>query len=94
MNRSIVPPNVHDKLYDLDQLAGDFPNYMYAQQRLLSALNISFISRSRKPEMCALALVENQQRPTDPEQAIERAQRATGGWDAGDSGLPAGGGAQ
>jgi hypothetical protein len=35
MNRLIVPPNVHDKLYDLDQLAGDFPNYMYAQQRVL-----------------------------------------------------------
>ena len=94
MNRSIVPPNVHHKLYDMDQLAGDFPNNNVRPAVRVIGVEYPLYKPSRKPEMCALALVENEQRPTDPEQAIERARKATGGWDAGDSGLPAGGGAQ
>jgi hypothetical protein len=73
MNRSIVLPNVHDK-----SLATS-PTICTPSNALLSALNISFISPSRKPEMCALALVENEQRPTDPEQAIERREPQAAG---------------
>jgi hypothetical protein len=40
--------NVHDKLSDMDQPAGDFPNYMYAQQGFIIGLRSLKISKSAR----------------------------------------------
>ena len=53
MNRSIVPPNVHHKLYDMDQLAGDFPNNNVRPAVRVIGVEYPLYKPSRKPEMCS-----------------------------------------